>query len=217
MLNVKYLDQTDCIILHNLFHTFNDTYLFCFLPSLIVSVDPMMGSLFQLWIVLWNRATKHRGSPSMEQMTSGWHSGSVAYAFFLIWSGLRKAFTHPAMYFPSISSPLLGSSFSPRFVTVFYIFWPKFCPFLVFAYLFLAWLSMDLAETMFVEEWRTFGFDSFSSLSDFAPPTSADLTGNNSCGAVCRLLPFQPIVSEYLAGGSAVLLLKNHGAKVFSC
>lgn len=36
----------------------------------------------------------------MEQMTSGWHSGSVAYAFFLIWSGLRKAFMHPAMYFP---------------------------------------------------------------------------------------------------------------------
>lgn len=151
-----------------------------------------MGSLFQLWIVLWNRAAKHRGSPSVEQMTSGWRSGSVAYAFFLIWSGLRKAFTHPAMYFPSISSPLLGSSFSPRFVTVFYIFWPKFCPFLVFAYPFLAWLFMDFAETVLAEEWRPSRFDSFSSLSAFVPPTCADFTGNNSCGAVYWLVPFHP-------------------------
>lgn len=176
-----------------------------------------MGSLFQLWIVLWNRAAKHRGSPSVEQMTSGWHSGSVAYAFFLIWSGLRKAFTHPAMYFLSMSSALLGSSFSPRFVTVFYIFWPKFCPFLVFPCLFLAWLSMDLAETVLAQEWRPFGFDYFSSLSAFVPPTSAGFSGNNSCGVVCQLLPFQPIVSEHLAGGSAVLLVENHGANVFSC
>lgn len=173
-----------------------------------------MGSLFQLWIVLWNRAAKHRGSPSVEQMTSGWHSGSVAYAFFLIWSGLRKAFTRPAMHFPSIASPLLGSSFSPRFVTVFYIFWPKFCPFLVFAYPFLAWFSTALAETVFAEEWRPSGFDSLClcfpllvliSLEVIPVVQSIDFS------------PFIPIASEHLVEVSAILLMKNHGADVFSC
>lgn len=184
---------------------------------MIVSVDPVTGSLFQLWIVLWNGAAKHRGSPSVEQMTSGWHSGSVAYAFFLIWSGLRKAFTHPAMYFPFISSPLLGSSFSPRFVTVFYIFWPKFCPFLVFAHPSLAWISMDLAETVFAEEWRPSRFDSFSSLLPLFPPVVLISLEIIPVVQSVNFSPFSPIVSEHLAGGSAVLLMKNHGADAFSC
>lgn len=132
MLNVKYLDQTNCIISRNLFSSIYSMphyalFFFLFLPP-IVSVDPVIGSSLQLWIVLWNRASKHRGSPSVEQMTSGWHSGRAAYAFFLILFALRKAFTHPAMYFPCISSPLLVSSLSPIFVIVFYIFRPKFCP-----------------------------------------------------------------------------------------
>lgn len=147
MLNVKYLDQTDCIILHNSFSSIYSMPHFS-PPALIVLVDPVIGSLLQLWIVLWNRASKHRESPSVEQMTSGWHSGRVAYAFFLILFALRKAFTHPAMYFPSVSSPLLVSSLSPIFVIVLYIFWPEFCPYLVFTCPFLAQLPTGFAGTL---------------------------------------------------------------------
>lgn len=133
MLNIKYLDQTDCIILHNLFFSIHSMRHFLFL-FLIVSVDPVIGSLLQLRIVLWNRASKHRGTPSAEQMPSGWHSGRAAYAFFLILLALRKAFMHPAMYFPSVSSPLLISSLSPIFIL--YVLPHMTCLYLVFCFFF---------------------------------------------------------------------------------